>query len=483
MANFVASMDSVKKIRDANKAASRTISSFSKDTVVSYLQNVSSNEQNLRNLSWYLLYRSQIFQRIIMYYSTLFAMECRTVIPQYSLTQKNNDTKILKSYSDTLKILDNWNIEEETLKVRINCFIQDVSYNIAYHDENGLYLLPWPANYGRIVGQYADGSFMEALDMTYFRGTNEWLLEEWGSPFTEMYADYQSGGNSSRWQIVPEEYSACFKWRSNDPLTILSPFSGLFLSLINLEDVTDNQAVADAQEIYKLIYAPLETMSNSTSLNAWKVNPDLVRQYMDAMVAAGIFPDYSSVGIAPSELKVIDFSSNDKASETNKVLKATESVLNTSGGAQILNSATVSGTTAFNAAIKNETEFAISSLLPQFEGWLNRMLNYEISNPSYVKFAHVGRLTKDDYQDRLLSYGQNGLPTKLAIMSMSGFSELQTLALNHMEDILDLSEKFSKPLKTSYTQSSTEAGAPTKSDTEISDDGEASREKADRANG
>lgn len=478
--NFDAAMDAVKQLRLLDKTSYRSITSLNKDSVVQYIQSPASNEKNLRNVTWYLFYRSQVFQRIIMYFASLFCMEARTIIPEYSLTKTISDNSILKSYNDTLSMLDNWNIENEFLKVRIKCLLQDVSYNVAYYDNTGLFLLPLDPDYCRIYGQYPQGDFAFALDMTYFRGTNEWLVEAWGEPFTSMWKEYD-GKTANRWQLVPEEYSACFKYRSYDWKTILSPFSGLFLHLINLEDIADVQAIADIQEIYKLVWMELETITGTKIPDDWKVDPQTAIAYMNRLISEAL-PDYTTAAVVPGKLNVVDFSNNDKTSETNKVLKTTEAVLNTSGGAQILNSAKISGTTAFNAAIKSDTEFAISTLLPQFEGWFNRIMPYVVSNPSTIKFFHVSRLTKDDFQERLLKQGQNGLPVKLAIMTMNGISELQALSLNHLEeDILKLSERFNKPLSTSYTQS--DGGAPTKTDTEISDDGEASRDKVDRSNG
>ena len=69
------------------------------------------------------------------------------------------------------------------------------------------------------------------------------------------------------------------------------------------------------------------------------------------------------------------------------------------------------------------------------------------------------------------------------INSLSGISELDTLSLTYLaNDILDLSKRFI-PLVSANTVSNKESGGQIKSDTEISDDGEASREKRDKAKG
>lgn len=478
--NYALATDPLRKLRDIAKGSKRRVDAVNKDVVVTYLQNPTSNEANLRNISWYLYYRNQIYQRIIMYFASLFCLEARSVIPRRDLVNPESDESILKSYNDTLKMLSNWNINNEFLKTNMTCFLQDVSYNIAYYDETGLYLLPINPNYCRIYAQYPTGDFAFAIDMTYFRGSSNWLVEAWGEPFVSMYREYERLGNTARWQVVPDKYAACFKYHNNDWETVMPPFSGLFGDLINLNDIADISAVADKMEVYKLLWVELETITGSKIPDDWKVNPDIVIEYFNRMVEEAL-PDYASAAIVPGKLNVVDFSNSDKTAETNKVLKATKSVLNTSGGAQILNSAEISGTTAFNAAIKSDTEFSLASLLPQINGWFNRILPFVVSNPSKIHFYHVGRLNREEFRKELLENGQYSLPTKLAIMTLSGIDELDTLSLNHLEEnILGLSDKFTSPLKSSHTASG-DVGRPTSDDSSITDDGEASREKRDQS--
>lgn len=476
---YQAALDPLRRLRDITKSASRTISSLTKEDIVTYLKAPNANESNLRNASWYIFYRNQIYQRIIMYFASLFCFEARTIIPNYDLIKPESDDKILKSYNDTLSMMNGWNINDEFFKVVTTCLLQDVSYNVAYYEKDGLQLIPLPPDYCRIYGQYSTGDFAFALNMGYFRGTNNYLVDAWGEPFKTMWRNFEREGSAGIWQLVPDEYAACFKYRNYDWQSVIPVFSGLLGDLINLNDISDVQAVADKQEIYKLLWVELETITGTKIPDDWKVNPEIVIEYFERMINEAL-PDYASAAIVPGKLNVIDFSSTDKTNETNKVLKGTKSVLNTSGGAQILNSAEISGTTAFNAAIKADTEFAISTLLPQIEGWFNRIMEYAVSKPSKIHFFHVGRLNKDDLRKELLENAQYSLPTKLSIMSLNGFTEMDTLALNHLENnILDLGNKFNSPLQSSYTTSNV-VGRPVSDDSDLTDDGEASRDKSDR---
>ena len=476
--NFDDASSAIHRIRDTSKTTNKTISTFNKETLRQYLQNIGSNEVNLRSLSRYLYYRSHTYFRIIDFYANMFCLYARSVIPSYDLTKDNDPKKILKSYNDTLDILERMNLQHEFLKIYKKCFLEDVFYGCVFIDDTGIFIIPLDPDYCKISGIYQTGDFSFDMDMTYFRSRQD-ILEMWGEPFTSMYRTYQAGGNSERWQPMPDENCVCLKFRSDDYEIAIPPFVALFNSIINLSDLEDIQAIADEQEIYKMIWLKMETIANSNEPDDWKIDPDIMIDYFNKMVDEAI-PDYTTAAIVPGELDTISFD-NDKAADTNKVAKATETVLNTAGGSEVLNGATITGTTAFNAAKIANTEFAISSLLPQTEAWVNRIISYQISNPSKVKFYEVSVYTIADFKDDLLESAQYGMPVKLAYNTLNKFTEKDTISLNFLEEnILNLSDKLI-PLSSSYTQSgSGEVGAPTLKDTDLTDDAEASREKKDR---
>lgn len=475
------------KFRDVTKQSTKTISAFDRDTLINYLQNIGSNERNLRNLSWYLYYRCSVYHRLVNYNATMFELDARAIIPHYDPTAENDTDKMLKTYYETASAVDRMNLKLEFLKIYLTCFIQDVFYGVAYFDETGLFIMPINPDYCRIAGRYIDGDFAFAMDMSYFRGSNEYLVEYWGEPFVSMYKEYQRDMMNERWQVVPEEYSCCLKQEISDWQTIVPPFSGAFAQLIGLEDVIDMQPIADEQEIYKLLWLELETITGSKRPDDWKVDPSLVIAYFNRLINEAL-PDYVSAAIVPGKLNDISFNT-DKTTEINKISKTTESVLNSTGGAQMLNSSTISGSTAFHAALHLDSQLAMSSLLPQTQSWVNRFLKHYVNDPCIIRFFNVSSYTRDEFREQLLNNAQYGLSTKLAINTLNGISELESLALNYFEeDVLNLSERFSHPLSSSYTTSGNDNnvdgsdGRPVLTDDKISDDGESSREKRDNMN-
>lgn len=469
--------DALLNLREISKNKSyKSIETVSKEDLRQYLENPTNYETQLRNISRYLVTRSQIYYRLIKYNANMFRLDARSVIPPYSLTEDNDKDSILESYQATLEMLDKMNLQYEFFKAYVTCFIEDVFYGVVYFDEKSdqktsMFFLPLPPEYCRLQGFWLDGSFAYAMDMSYFKKNKE-LLEIWGDPFQSLYNEYESDG--IKWKVMPQEYSVCLKFRAEDTELILSPFAGLFSSLLGLQELEDIQAIASEQEIYKLLVATIPLISGADDPDSFSVNPQLAVDYFNKLVEA--LPSYTDAVITPIPIDYISFNNDTVASDVTKVQTATKTVLNTAGGSQVLNSATVTSSSGYEAALKADTQFAISSLLPQTEMWVNHFISLYIKNPATVKFFKVSTYTIKDFRKELLENSNGGLPHKLAVSSMTGLSEKETLALNFLEeDILGLSEKF-KPLNSSYTQSSSD-GKVEKDADELSDEGERTRDQ------
>lgn len=467
----------LKQLRDIGKSYTKTVTTFDKEKLRQYLQNIGSQEKNLRALSWYLLYRSHIYYRIINFFSQMFCLDCRSIIPKYDLVKENNPDKVLKAYQNTLDAVSAMRLQQEFYPIIFTCFVQDIYYGIYLHDDTGVFHMQLPADYCKLAGKYMTGDYSFYFDVSWLRNRQE-LIEYLPEVFEEVWNNYQSTGD--KWQLLPAELQVCMKFRSEDFELIVPPFTGIFNSIINLSDLEDIQAAGEAASIYKMLWYELETISGSKTIDDWKIDPELAIPYYNKFEES--VPDYIATAIVPGQIHEINFD-DDKASDTTKVAKATEQVLNTAGGAEVLNGATINNTYAFKMASIANTEFAISSLLPQIQSWVMRMLGYESASDCRVRFMPISVYTKSDYREQLLSSGQYGLPTKLAINTLNGFNEKDTLCLNYVEEeLLGLSEKL-RPLNSSYTQSGTEdgytsevgQGAPRKDEGDLSDSGSRSR--------
>jgi hypothetical protein len=480
---YASAKDAIKTLRDVTKSSTRSFSTVNKESLKSYFDNIGGNEKGLRTTARYMYYRSNILFRLINWYADMWDLNCRKVIPPYNLTKDNDDTKMMKSFEDTLNILDRMDLQGNMTELLVNVYREDVVYAIKFLDDTGMFFYVLDPDECVIDTRYSTSDFGFAMDMSKWKTTQrQSIIEYLGSPLKDMYDEYQK--TNVKYVHCPDEYATCFKFRTDIWDTVVPPFVSLFLQLASLEDLVDIQAEADALSIYKLIYLPLKVISGSKESDNFEVTPDISMEYFNRMVDGGTIPDNVGAAVIPGdELKYIDFSKT-VDSDTSSVEQASNQILQTAGGGAVINSNNITSTAAFNAWLKSETEFAMSTLLPQIKGWTNRMIGYEVSNPSKVDFLPVSVYTRETFAESLLKSCQYSFANRLAYNTCLGISEKDTIAMLHFEnEVLKLPEIMKFPLSSSFTQSSTEdgytsevgQGAPTKSDDEISESGERSR--------
>lgn len=471
--NFERSQN-VTQLLDPASTAAKTFSTFSKETLRTYMQNPLSQYKNLRNLSRFLYYRSSTYRRLIHYEANMIDLNYRSVIPSIDLIKGVDQQKMLKSYYETLKILDVMNLPLEFLKAYITCWREDIFFGCVYYDETGMFVLPLDPDYCKVTGIYPAGDLAFDMDMTYFSRKQD-ILEMWGEPFISMYNAY-NGVNDQRWQPMPDENCLCLKINIEDWETPIPPYIGLFDSLINLEDLKEITAIADEQEIYKLLSFKVPLLKNSNDVDDFAVDMSTAIQYYQKIVDS--LPDYTNAILNPGlEMEDVSFD-HDQATDVNKLETTTKSVISTSGGAAVLSAQNVSSSTSWKAAIVSDEEYALSSLLPQTQAWLNRFLSYQLKDAAKVKFMEVTKYSRLDFKDSLRQDATYGIPVKLAINTLNGYNELETLSMAHLEQALDLTKLF-VPLASSNTMNTGNlaSGGQEKPVSELTDEGMDTRDK------
>ena len=279
---------------------------------------------------------------------------------------------------------------------------------------------------------------------------------------------------------MDDKYGAAFKFNSDRPQIIIPPHAAILQQVSALNDIADLQALKDQASVYKLLLVPMETLSGAKDSDAFKISPDLIIEYYKKLKE--ILPEYVAAAPIPGEVtnsNVIDFSTTSADKDIDRLNQSQDTLLATSGGGAVLNANYVNSTAAFKAWLAAESEFAISSLMPQIEGFTNRMLSYDVDgNACKVKYFECTVYTKEDLKASLLSSCQYSFSNRLAYNTFNGISEKTTMAMEFFETkVLDLPNVMNHPLQSSYTTSNAndEGGRPNIPDDELSPSGERSR--------
>ena len=477
--NYAKAKASVVTLRDVTKPGFNSVRTINKEEVKRYFENVAAHEQDFRKVARYLYYRSNIIYRIVNWYTGMWDLRCRQVIPSYDFIKEPDPTKMLKQYDKTLKVLDCMDLPGNMPEVLNTVYREDVCYAISYMDDTGMFFYILDPDECMIDGRYLEGSgdFSFSVDMSKWKNSNKQkIIEFLGSPLKEMWDEYVV--TKQRWVHCPDEYAACFKFRSDTWDVAIPPFVPLLIQLAGLEDLVDIQGEADELDIYKLIYMPLETISGSKDVDDFAISPDIARDYFQKFLDTAAPQDVAGAIIPGKELKTIDFQRT-VDSDVTSVEKASNQILQTAGGGAVINANKITTNAAFKAWLLSETRFAMTTLLPQIKSYKNRMLAYKVNNPARVDYFQVSVYTKDDFAESLLKSCQYSFANRLAYNTCLGISERATLAMLYFENsVLNLPEKMQYPLSSSFTTSGEVGqGAPKKDDGDLSDEGDRSRNR------
>ena len=467
---------------DLTKTETRTYQTYSRETLRTYLKSPKSYESQIRNLSKYLYRLCYEYRRICIFYATMICGDAFNIIPLVDPTQDNNPDDILAKYYETLIRWQRMDFASELVKLLLVAWREDSVYAYVYDDsdqEGGTcFFHILDGDYCRICA-IEEGLFRFAFDFSYFR-SHKSELEFWDIEFQQKYRKYESN-STLRWQELDPERQICFKVNSDDPTMDYPSFASLFEAIINAIDLQALQNAKDELSVYKLLVARLQPLSGTDTPDDFEVDINTAIKYYNRLAES--LPESIASCISPLPIEAIEFKDLNTTDDTDMISSSLSNIFKHIGGVILDNDK--SGTAITNMQTILDMKMGQATLLPQVQRWLNLYFNYVIGEDhAYIKYIDgVSPYTRESKRKELLESAQNGLPTKLEISILDGKSPLETTSMLYLEnEVLGLTEKLI-PLSTSYTKSSSDAadpitgGAPTKDDTELTDEGDATRNK------
>ncbi len=461
---------------DITKTQNRTFSTFSKEKLRNYMKNPYSNMANLRKLSQFLYRLSFQYRRLISYNASMIDLKAHTVIPLTNLVEEESPEDLKGRYYEALKKVQQMSLEEEIYKLLTVAWREDAVYGYVYDDGQDFFIHILDGEFCQI-SSVEDGVFNFAFNFDYFKN-NEYDLENWDPEFKKKFQAYDKD-SKLKWQELDPNRTICLKVNPEDPTLCMPPFVALFDQIIDLIDLQSIQSVKDELSIYKLLVAKLETRNNAEESNLWKVDINTAIEYFNRL--SDELPEAVSAVLSLFPIEPIEFKGN-TTEDVDMVANAMSNLFINSGGSQVLNNKNLTGTAGYEAAHIADAEMAISSLLPQIQKWTNKYLrNWLKDDFIKVHYIEVTPFTRKAKRKELVESAQNGVPVKMAIAALDGFSQLETISMQLIEnDILQLQDNW-VPLSTSYTMSGksqdtdpVEGGRPQQDD--LTDEGASTRD-------
>lgn len=477
---YFAAVENALQLIDLTSSATKTWTVFNKDSLRTYLQNpYSSNSQaNLRNLSKFLYTLSFPLRRMINYFASLPDFSAYKVNLDFSIVEDPDEEKLLQDYEDACRFVRKMNLSINMFKLLVIAWREGVVYFYPYIDDDGtMLLMPLDSQYCKVSSVGYNNLLHVAYDFSYFQGSNSFYLDIWDKEFKTKYNAYQKD-TSLRWQEL--DNGRAFKIDISDIDLVLPTFASLFEGLIDLVDLQALMSARDALDIYKLLVMKIPLL-DTNSPDELALSLSLAQKFYNR--ALDILPE--QVGLVLSPGMDIDSVSFDKSasSDTNAITDSYQNIMEQTGISQIFDSSRLTGSTSVKMSMLADAMMATKGLMPQIEAFINeRILMMYPNSVAYVKFIDVTTYTKEDRIKEVKEAASLGLPVKQEYMTLLGYDPLETIASDWLETKLGFSTtKFIHPLVSSHTQGSANStnGKPKLDDGDLTDDGEASRDKRD----
>lgn len=471
---FATELKNVLQLFDPEKIPNRTTTTYSRETLRTYLRNpaTEANNKSLRKLSNYLYTISHVYRRMIRFKAR--QMNCKTwsAYPIVSMIEENDEEAILGEYERVVNIVSNMRMETQIFKMMLQAWKNGVTYGYVYGDPEGegsFYIHPLDPDYCKIsCASFDNGVLGFLFDMSFFRG-NEEQLEYYDDEFTSLYNEYQR--DNIRWKQLPIERIFCIKIDMDNLDYSIPPLSGLMEQVISVTDLQAAQDEIDSLANYKMIWGKLDTISGSKNPDDFTVDLDLALSFMRKINEA--LPDNVAYALSPLDLDVIEFKDND-ASDVNVLSKAYTNLIEANGSI-ILNSNKITNSQSFKLALKAECEDAMGPTT-QLNAWLKFYLKYNHNVETIaVEYSDISPYFMDDEIEKMTKLAGLGLPVKTELAAMVRANPQKSFGMDFLErQLLKLgTERWINPLVSSNTQSglNSDGGAPEKPESELGDEG------------
>lgn len=477
---FATKLKDVLQLFNPETPPTRTTSTYNRESLRTYLRNpaTDSNNKNLRKLSNYLYTVSHVYRRMINFKAEQITCKIWDAYPIISMVEDNDEEQILQEYERVVKIVSNMKMETQILKMMLSAWKNGVFYGFIYGDpekDGSFYIHPLDPDYCKIsCASYDQGVLGFLFDMQYFNG-NEDLFEYYDKIFESLYNESQK--DQIRWKQLPLEKIICIKIDPDNLDYSLPPLSGLLEGIISLTDLQGAQDEIDSLQNYKMVWGKLNTINGTKIPDDFEVSLDLALAFMKKVNAA--LPANIAYALSPLDLDTIEFKDND-ASDTNVLSKAYSNLIE-SNGSIVLNSNRITNSKAFEMAMLVECQDAMAPI-SQINAWLKFYLknNYKVETIN-VEYSDISPYFLDKEIEKYTKLGGLGLPIKTTLASMLKSNPQKSFGMDFLErQLLKLgTEKWNNPLVSTNTQSSidSEGGAPTKDDSELSDEGVKTRDQ------
>ncbi|MGD7047076.1 hypothetical protein FZC83_02330 [Rossellomorea marisflavi] len=468
--NFAAQLSKL-ILNDLNNTSNRSSLTikYTKEQIMTFLDNPRSSQKQIRNLSEYLYMVSSNYKRLIQYFSGMLRFDY--IVEPYNLdiTKVNKET-FNKQYFETIHKLETMNLPHEFTKILKHAFRDDVFYGYEYSGKESYFIQRLDPDYCKI-SSIEDGVYNFSFDFSFFKNIKE--VKKYPEEFQDKYTLFKKDASAYRWQELDSENTICFK--VNEELDFpLPPFTQVFEAIYDIDENKRMRRIKTKMDNYMILTQKIPLDEKKGEPNKFLIDLDTAIAFHNK--ASESLPE--EVGLITSPMDIEAIKLERKNNDYDNVAEAERNYYNAAGVSQLLFNGAGSTSTALSKSVITDEQI-VFMCLQQFERWINRKLK-QIGKGKYkfrVRFLETTRFNVQEVREGFLKAAQYGMPVKSALAATLGLTPSNLVSMAFLEnELLDLPNKLI-PLASSHTSSNKDgAGAPMKSDDDLSESGEKTRD-------
>lgn len=441
-----------------------SFSRYTKENIISWLNNPSTNAKNLRKASMYLYNASSLYRRLINYQAHMWLWDY-VLYPMGYDESKVKSNNLQKQYVAAAKKCEIWNLKNELRKAAVSAVREGIFFGVSWEVGDSFFIQKIDADYCTVEG-IADGTYLYTVDMSQIK---EDQLAFYPPEFTKMWSDYKSTGVQR--QFVPEEISWClpFCTADGDQGAFIPPYVGCLPDLLDIENYKSLQETATELANYKILVGRIEL----DNMGAPTIDWNLAMQYYSHLCNA--LPPQVGAAVLPFKVDDFNFDQDRGISSVDIVTRSVEQYWENCGSNSVLHGGKTDTSGGMSLAITTDSELLLG-FLSNAQRLVNRHLKYLNGTIKFqIQFL---RTTMYNYKDMIGVYKEAatyGVAPSMYFAAL-GMSPLMVSGLNRIENEVIGVEKL-KPLQSSHTTSSEDIGRPQEDVTNLSDEGARTRDK------
>lgn len=464
-------------MRDLNNTTAPTFYLYSKDDITTYLSNPYTYEKQLRRAVTYIYGASPHFRRLIQYFVGL--SDFAYIVEPYKIDPRKANVKTVNNnYRKVLNMLSSMNIDTQCPKILTTALKEDVFYGTFWVTNDSVTIQQLPSEYcavSTIEGNVLNVNF----DFSYFDSRSN-LLEFYPAEFKKKYAVYQNN-RMSKWIELDAPYSFAIKCNTDTLDYAIPPFAGLLREVYDLEDYKQLKKSKTTLENYAMVTMELPLNDDGT----WGIDLDKAKEFWRNLDA--VLPEEVGSVLSPMKLQKIGFERSNTG-DTDTIAEAEQNLFTAAGVSSLLFNNAKASANALSLSIKADQSITYG-IVKSIGDAINRLIQSQSYGKNFrVNFLDVSPYNRKEAGDAYLKAASFGLPTISMYAASQGLGQAELDGMSFLEgQVLGLQDLF-RPIQSSTQMSSTnlekegatdDGGAPQKSEGELSDSGEQSREQGD----